>query len=116
MWYLLAVITWGGYLVWKTDEYKGSDDCRRKEILVRMVADRKKFGINKSGAPPSAKRMAGLKSSKLYTGQSGYSSAASGRSVQSSTASSASSVEKSERSNKFSVFLGIIMRQHFAAQ
>ncbi|GMI05902.1 hypothetical protein TrLO_g5613 [Triparma laevis f. longispina] len=104
MWYLLAVIIWGGYLVWTTDEYKGSDDCRRKEILVRMVADRKKFGIHKSGAPPSAKRMAGLKSSKLYTGQSGYSSAASGRSVQSSTASSASSVEKSERSNKFSVF------------
>ncbi|GMH53948.1 hypothetical protein TrST_g11901 [Triparma strigata] len=103
MWYLLFVISLGGWMVHKTDEFKGSDDCRRKEVLVRMVVDRKKFGIHKSGAPPSAKKMVGLKSSKLYTGQSGYSSAASGRSVQSSTASSASSVEKSERS-KFSVF------------
>eukprot|EP00520_Triparma_pacifica_P000612 CAMPEP_0118647030 /NCGR_PEP_ID=MMETSP0785-20121206/8386_1 /TAXON_ID=91992 /ORGANISM="Bolidomonas pacifica, Strain CCMP 1866" /LENGTH=921 /DNA_ID=CAMNT_0006539091 /DNA_START=195 /DNA_END=2957 /DNA_ORIENTATION=+ len=105
MWYLFVIISFGMWLTYQTDELKGSDACRRKEILVRMVADRKKFGIHKAGAPPSAKKMAGLKSSKLYTGQSGYSNQ-SGMSTTStrSTRSSASSVESSERSKKFSVF------------
>jgi len=102
MWYLGIVVVVGMILVIKTDGYKGSDDCRRKEVLIRMVADRKKFGIHKAGAPPSAKRMAGLKSSKLYTGQSGYSNQ-SGMSTTSSrsTRSSASGVEQPS-SRKFS--------------
>jgi len=93
MWYLMFVLCVGWYLVEKTDDIKGGDDCRRKEILVRMNADRKKFGVTKAGAPPSAKKMAGLKSSKMYTGQSGYSSVASSK-------SGASSVERS----KFSMY------------
>ena len=95
MWYLIFVLCAGWYLIVNTDEFKGSDDCRRKEILVRMQADRKKFGVSKAGAPPSAKKMAGLKSSKMYTGQSGYSSAGSTKS-----SGGQSSVERS----KFSMY------------
>ena len=102
MWYLIFVILAGLYIIVRTDELKGSDDCRRREVLVRMAADRKKFGISKAGAPPSAKRMAGLKSSKLFTGQSGYSNQ-SGMSTTSTRSSARSSASSTERSN-FSVF------------
>jgi UMF1 family MFS transporter len=105
MWYLTFVIVVGYIMVKKTDVLKGSEDCRRREVLVRMAADRKKFGITKAGAPPSAKKMAGLKSSKLYTGQSGYSnqSGMSTTSTRSTRSSAPSSASPSERS-KFSVF------------
>lgn len=93
MFYLLLVNSVGLFLVLKTDPVKGSDDCRRKEIMVRMAADRKSFGIEKSGAPPSARKMAGLKSSaKTGMSSTGSSVASSNSSI--SSRSSGSSVEQ----------------------
>jgi len=87
MFYLLLVNTIGLVIVMRVDEVKGSDDCRRKEVLVRMAGDRKGFGIEKAGAPPSARKMVGLKSK--VTGMSSTGS------MMSSTGSSVESQEKS---------------------
>ncbi len=93
MFYLLFVNLAGLYMVVKTDDMKGSEDCRRKEVMVRMAADRKRWGIEKSAAPPSAKKMIGLKSSKKT-----------GMSTNISGASSVSSMSETKSRSSFSVF------------
>jgi hypothetical protein len=106
MWYLVIVILTGAYLTRSVDEVKGSDDCRRKEIMVRMAGDRKKFGVEKSAAPPSARKQAGLKSSGKTGLLSSGTSGRSGASTRSSGASSSSGVERStvEGQSSFKVF------------
>ena len=84
--YLIFTIAVGIYLTYTTDAIRGSDDCRRKEVLVRIAALRLKWGISKSQAPPSAKKMIGLKTTQA-SGKSATSGAASTAPSRASTGS-----------------------------
>jgi len=101
--YIAIVLAIGFFLLYRTDPKTGADDCRRKEVIIRMQATREKWGVKKNQAAPAAtKKFLGMKSS-MMSSKSGRSSMKSANSSAfqsaASTTSTASSADSSRKSS-----------------
>ena len=54
--YIAAVLAFGFFLLYRTDPKTGADDCRRKEVIIRMQATREKWGVMKNQVSERALR------------------------------------------------------------